>query len=66
MKDNKLFNIIAYIIGFTVGIMIGAIIFWGLGNLFIYVFNIDYTWTIGHGFVCQFIYLLLKEIFGRR
>ena len=62
----KFLELLGYILGWIIGVIIGSLIFWGLGNLIIYVFNIDYTWTIGHGFVCQFVYLLLKEIFGRR
>lgn len=45
---------------------ISSLIFWGLGNLIIFVFKIDYTWTIWHGLVCALVFVLLKEIFNRK
>ena len=45
--------------------ILSSLIFWGLGNLIIWVFDINYKWTILHGLVCWLIYLLLKEIFGK-
>lgn len=58
MKSVLYSIIIAFIVMF-----LGASIFWGLGNLVIWVFRIDYTWTILHGLVAEFFYVVLKEIF---
>lgn len=42
---------------------LSALIFWGLGNLVILVFSIDFVWTFWHGLVCALVFILLKEIF---
>ena len=34
----------------TISIVITTLVVWGAGNLIIYVFDINYTWTIWHGF----------------
>lgn len=57
---------IMVILGFLTGILIGSLIFWGLGNLFIFVFKINYSWTILHGFIAEILYMLLKEIFNKK
>ncbi len=44
---------------------LSSLIFWGIGNLIIQVFKIDYVWTIWHGLVCALIFLMLKDIFGK-
>ena len=62
---NK-YEIFGYILAIIIVFILGTLIFWGLGNLIIWVFKINYTWTIGHGLVCEFGYTLLKEIFGRK
>ena len=46
--------------------ILSSIIFWGLGNLIIWVFKIDYTWTIWHGLACALVFALLKDIFNRK
>ena len=62
-KGEKIFfGLIAVIIV----IVLGALIFWGLGNLVIWVFKIDYVWTIWHGLVAEFVFILLKDIFSRK
>ena len=43
---------------------LSALIFWGLGNLIIWVLKINYIWTFWHGLVCALVFILLKEIFG--
>ena len=48
-----------------IALFLGAAIFWGLGNLAIFVFNIEYTWTIWHGLFCELLYILLKELLTR-
>lgn len=45
--------------------LIGTLIFWGVGNLVILVFGINYSWTILHGLVAQVIYLILRGIFSK-
>ena len=66
MKNEKvikflgiLMMILAHIIGWT----IGGIVFWGLGNFAIWVFKVDYVWTFWHGLLCEFVYIVLSEIF---
>ena len=44
---------------------IGSLIFWGIGNLVIFVFHINYTWTFLHGVVAQLIYILIQGLFDR-
>lgn len=46
-------------------ISIETVILWGVGNLVIWVFNINYTWTIWHGLICALFYRLLKGIFNK-
>ena len=62
---EKILYFIMVILGFCFGILIGSLIFWGLGNLAIWVFKINYTWTFLHGLIAEFIYVILKEIFGK-
>ena len=57
------------IIGIIIALIViiaGTLIFWGLGNLVIWVFKINYVWTIWHGLICEIGYMLLKEIFGSK
>ena len=60
-------NILMVIIGLISGLVlifgISTLVFWGLGNLIIYVFSINYTWTILHGFVCALVYSVIQGIF---
>ena len=42
---------------------LSALIFWGLGNLIIWVLKINYIWTFWHGLACALVFGLLKEIF---
>lgn len=62
---EKILCFIFAILGFCVSILIGTLICWGLGNLVILVFKINYTWTFLHGLVAELIYLLIKEIFNK-
>ena len=61
-------EIIKYILGailiISIKILLSALILWGVGNLIIFVFKINYDWTILHGLASSFIYDLLKEIFS--
>lgn len=56
---------IAMILSLLFAIFVGSIVFWGLGALIVYVFNIDYNWTILHGFCCELLYILLKQLLTR-
>lgn len=62
MVDKEL--LFGAIIMVIIMIIVGSLIFWGIGNLIIYVFKINYVWTIWHGFIVELIYIILKEIFG--
>jgi hypothetical protein len=50
------------IIALILIVLIGGSIFWGLGNLIIFVFKINYEWTFLHGIVTDLIYLLIKGL----
>ena len=65
-KQMKFLELLGYILGWITGVIIGSLIFWGLGNFFIWVFNIKYVWTFAHGIILEFCFIILKEIFGRR
>lgn len=45
-------------------LIIGGCIFWGLGSFIIWAFNIDFLWTFWHGLACEFIFIVLKNIFN--
>lgn len=63
--NNKIIKILGFILGYLSGILIGSLIFWGLGNFIIFVFKINYTWTFLHGITLELIYLFLKGIFSK-
>lgn len=58
-------DIIAFILATIIVIGLGSLIFWGIGNLVIFVFHIDYTWTFLHGFATDLVFLALKGIFNK-
>ena len=64
--SDLLIRIIGFTLGAVVVILLGSLVLWGVGNLIIFVFHINYTWTFLHGLVAEFIYLIAKEIFGNR
>lgn len=47
------------------GIFLSTLIFWGIGNLAVFVFSISYDWTIWHGLLCALLFTLLKEMFSK-
>lgn len=61
---NKFTFALGFLLMLTIIILIGASIFWGLGNFIIWAFKINFIWTFWHGLACQFIFLLLHQIFG--
>lgn len=52
--------IILCLILLVIYVIVGTLIFWGIGNLFIMVFNINYKWTFVHGFLIELIWIVLK------
>lgn len=62
MMLKALFGLIGAGIVVLLVLFIGAAVFWGLGSLAVFVFNISYSWTIWHGLVCELFYILLKDM----
>lgn len=46
--------------------ILGTLIFYGIGNLIIKVFDINFKWTMLHSVCAEIAYLLLKEIFSNK
>ncbi|MBQ2870508.1 hypothetical protein IJE86_02275 [bacterium] len=44
---------------------IDALVLWGIGNLILHLFNIEYTWTFWHGFGSAIVIELIRWIFKR-
>lgn len=66
MKNKKVIKFLAILImilAHIIGWAIGAIVFWGLGKFTIWVFKIGYVWTYWHGLLCEFVYIIMNEIF---
>ena len=60
MKNNSLAEFVVYV---SIGALIVAVTYavsglcmWGIGNLVIHVFDVEYTWTYMHG-LCTSIVL---------
>ena len=62
---ETLIGILLAILLFLGMIGIFTLIFWGLGNLVIWAFKIDFTWEIWHGLIVTFIYMILRGIFSK-
>ena len=58
-------DFIILIISFFISIILGTLIFWGLGNLIVFVFKINYEWTFLHGLVVQLVFMILRNIFKK-
>ena len=58
-------DIITFLLVTILVIGLGSLIFWGIGNLVIFVFHIYYSWTFFHGLVIDLIFLVLKNIFNK-
>lgn len=60
-------KVLTAILGLTIGILIvigiPTLIYWGIGNLIIHVFEINYTWTILHGLCTALVTSALHSIF---
>lgn len=63
--ENKIIKILGFTLGFLFTILIGSLICWELGNLIIFVFKINYTWTFLHGLTADLVWLFLKGIFSK-
>lgn len=61
MKETNI--VLMLTILFVYGLSI--LIFWGVGNFIIWVFQINYNWTLLHGLATTLIYQILKEIFQK-
>ena len=59
-------DLILYLLVSLVGILLGSLICWGLGNVIIFIFKINYTWTFLHGFGLELIYLFLRGLFKQK
>lgn len=57
-------KIIIFLIALILMITISTMIMWGVGNLIIWVFKINYNWTLWHGLASCCIYWLLRGIFN--
>lgn len=66
-KKRNLIIKILVIVTIAIGAFIlGTLIFYGIGNLIIKVFDINFKWTILHSICAEIAYLLLKEIFSNK
>ncbi len=53
--------VLLYILIILCAVALGSLIFWGLGNLFVFVFKFDYEWTILHGFFMELLFILIRS-----
>lgn len=44
---------------------LSGLIYWGIGSLVVYVFDLSYTWTYLHGLVCALLVGTLRSIFEK-
>lgn len=47
-------------------VILMSLLIWGIGNFIIWIFDINYTWTIVHGLGTVGIVYSLRFIFGGR
>lgn len=65
MKKDMFIIIIGALIGYLIGTIFVSLIFWGVGNLIVYVFSINYAWTFLHGLICTLIFQMIKDILNK-
>lgn len=58
--------IISAIVVLIMGIVVGTVIFWLLGELTIMILDIEYEWTIWHGFLAEMFYIMVKDMLTKR
>ena len=62
---KSIFGIIGVsLVALIISIGISSLIFWGVGSLIIWIFKINYTWTLLHGLACGLVYSILRGIFN--
>lgn len=52
-----LLSIVFVLLVISICIILSSLLFWGLGMLVCYVFNIAYNWTFLHGFVIALLFM---------
>lgn len=45
---------------------LGTLIFYGLGSLIVWAFNINFEWTIWHSVCAEMVYCLIKGMFSKK
>lgn len=58
-----LISILIVIALIFIELLLEALVFWGVGCLFVYVFNIPFVWTFFHGCVLACGAMAIKAIF---
>lgn len=53
---------IAVILALTIALLGNGLIWWGLGSLFIWAFEIPYVWSFAKGFVIGLILLMASPV----
>ena len=56
-------NFIGTILAIIIVVLLSTLFFWGLGSLVVWVFRINYVWSIWHGFAVTLIISVLQTIF---
>lgn len=54
--------IVLVLIAFT----LGTLVFYGLGSLIVWAFNINFEWTIWHSVCAEMVYCLIKGMFSKK
>lgn len=52
--------LLGMIFGLIAAIILNALVWWGIGNLVIYAFNLNYSWNFIHGLCVGLIHILLS------
>lgn len=58
-------TILCAMLGFTIGLGLSGLMFWGIGLFIIWAFSIAFTWTFWHGLAVAFIVWILSSIFSK-
>lgn len=62
---NKITIILVMICAIILCFLATSFVFYGVGNLIIYVFKLNYVWTFPHGICLAIIITILKSIFRK-
>lgn len=60
-----LFAIIIAVIIIISAYLLMGLVFWGLGNLVIYLFGLNYQWTFLHGLGMETLAIIIRLIFSK-